>query len=464
MHNETLYHTFLELLKDQFTPEDEKNIIALVQKHHAADLAPVLDQLEMQQAARVLKYMEMPFQAEVFGYLEPSTQSNLVDELGVAHITRLIDVMDADDRVDFYNNLDEEHQQAILPGLAQAEREDIRKLSSYGEGTVGAIMTSDYAALAQNLRAGEALERLRQEAPDKETIYNAYVVDEHRQLMGVVSLKDLILAQPGTLVTDLMNSDVVSINAAEHQSEAARKIAKYDLLALPVINGNDKLAGIVTHDDAMDVAEAEATEDIHRMGGVSPSAPGLGSVNMLEASTWMMVQKRLPWLLVLVFMNIFSGAGIAHFEDTIEAVVALVFFLPLLIDSGGNAGSQSATLMIRALATGRAHLRDWFTLLSKEIGVAILLGVGMALAVSLIGVFRAGPEVAVVVAMTMVCTVLFGSLVGTALPFVLSRLKLDPATASAPLVTSIADIGGVLIYFSIATWVLRDIIAAAGAA
>lgn len=462
MHKETLYLTFLELFQNQFSPEDEKSILALVEKHHAADLASVMDQLEPDQAAHVLRCMQTVKQAEVFGYLSASVQQALVDQLDIHQITRIISAMDADDRADFYNNLDSEHQQAILPGLAQAEREDIRKLSSYAEGTVGAIMTSDYAALPLNLTAAQCIERLRHEAPDKETIYHAFVIDGERRLLGVVSLKDLILSKPGTPVAALMNTDVISINARDPQSEAARKIAKYDLLALPVINCDDKLAGIVTHDDAMDVAEAEATEDIHRMGGVSHKSPGLSNVNMLEASTWLIVQKRIPWLLVLVFMNIFSGAGIAYFEDTIEAVVALVFFLPLLIDSGGNAGSQSSTLMIRALATGRAHMKDWFRLLGKEVGVALVLGVGMAVAVSAIGIFRAGPEVAAVVAMTMVCTVLFGSLVGMSLPFILSRLKMDPATASAPLITSIADIGGVLIYFSIATWFLRDMIVAAG--
>jgi len=196
---------------------------------------------------------------------------------------------------------------------------------------------------------------------------------------------------------------------------------------------------------------------------MSHKPPELG-INIREADFLSLIRKRLPWLLVLVFMNIFSGAGIAHFEDTIEAVVALVFFLPLLIDSGGNAGTQSATLMVRALAVGDVHLKHWFRLLGKEVSVAIGIGLIMGVAVSLIGIFRAGPEVAVVVAMTMVVTVLFGSLVGMSLPFLLTRFRMDPAAASGPLVTSIADIGGVLIYFSIATWYLSDIIAAVHAA
>jgi magnesium transporter len=234
-------------------------------------------------------------------------------------------------------------------------------------------------------------------------------------------------------------------------------MAKYDLLAIPVVNGNDSLVGIITFDDVHDVIEEEATEDFHRMGSISSGsgADDLVDIGLRDASPWLLIRKRLPWLMALVFMNIFSGAGIAYYEDTIQATVALVFFLPLLIGSGGNAGAQSATLMVRALAIGDVMMKDWFRLVGKEVGIALAIGVCMAIAVSFIGVFRGGMDVAVIVSLAMVCVVLFGSILGMSLPFLLTRLKLDPATASAPLVTSVADIGGVIIYFGIATWYLR---------
>jgi magnesium transporter len=279
-----------------------------------------------------------------------------------------------------------------------------------------------------------------------------------------VSLKDLIVARRDTQVGDIMHPEVISARVGDDQEDVGRKMQKYDLIALPVLNGGDVIVGIVTFDDIQDILEEEATEDFHGMGAISHKAPpGLGNINMRDAGILMLVRRRLPWLLVLVFMNVFSGAGIAYFEDTIQAVVALVFFLPLLVDSGGNAGSQAATLMVRALATGRAKLSDWFFLLGKEVLVAGLLGLGMGMAVSFVSFFRAGPEIALVVSITMVCTVLFGSLVGMSLPFLLSKLRMDPATASAPLITSIADIGGILIYFSIARYALSDLIRAAGA-
>lgn len=224
---------------------------------------------------------------------------------------------------------------------------------------------------------------------------------------------------------------------------------RYDLPALPVVDSDGVLVGIVTFDDVFDVAEAEATEDFHRSAAVSPLR---GSYH--EAGIGVLYRRRIGWLLTLVFVNIFSGAAIAAFEETIAAAVVLVFFLPLLIDSSGNAGSQAATLMVRALAMGEVRLKDWGRLLGKEVLVAALLGLTMGLAVAVIGVARGGPEVALVVALAMTLVVLVGSTIGTVLPFLLSRCKLDPATASAPLITSLSDIAGVLIYFSLASWLL----------
>jgi magnesium transporter len=293
------------------------------------------------------------------------------------------------------------------------------------------------------------MEVLRHQAPDKETIYRAYVLDGNRRLVGVVRLRDLILAAPEMKIRDLMERDTHAVAATEDQEEVARKIARYDILALPVVDDAGNLVGIVTHDDALDALQEEATEDFHKIGTV-----GKLTQSVRDASVRVLYRKRVVWLALLVFGNLFSGAGIAFFEETISAYVALVFFLPLLIGSSGNAGAQSATLMVRALATGDVVLRDWSRLLGRELLVAFGLGLTMALAVSPIGIFRGGWEVAFVVALTMLIVVIAGSLIGMSLPFILDRLKLDPATASAPLVTTIADAIGVVIYFSIATIVL----------
>jgi magnesium transporter len=246
-----------------------------------------------------------------------------------------------------------------------------------------------------------------------------------------------------------METNTHAIHVDDDVEDAARKIARYDVIALPVVDHDGKLVGIITHDDALDVMEAEATEDFHRVGTVTNLESGVGT-----ASVGMLYRARIVWLMLLVFGNIFSGAGIAHFEDTIAAHLALMFFLPILIASGGNAGSQSATLMVRALATGEIGMSDWGRVLGRELVVAVLLGLSMAAAIAIIGVVRGGWEIALVIALSMILIVIVGSLIGMVLPFLLSRFNMDPATASTPLVTSIADATGVLIYFSIANTIL----------
>jgi magnesium transporter len=445
---------------------DTRSITIALSSMHAADVANALGDLTPADLARVMTALPVDVQARVFGYMPAETQGALGALMPRDSLAALITAMSHDERADLYNQLSADQREALLPALAQADREDIRLLAAYEEGSTGSVMTSDYATLNQDLTSTQAIAQLRKEAPNKETIYEAFVIDSERRLIGVVSLRDLITAPEDALVSEIMKSNMVFARAGQPKEEAARLLAQYDLLALPVINGGDALVGIVTADDAMDVQAEAATEDFYRAGGVQDVGgkgyvPGMKKItNVRTASTWILYRMRIVWLVLLVFGNIFSGAGIAYFEDTIMAYVALVFFLPLLIDSGGNAGSQAATLMVRGLAIGDVKLTDWGKMVGRETLVALLLGLTMAVAVSTIGVFRGGPEIAVVVSLSMVIIVLVGSLIGMSLPFILSRFKLDPAAASAPLITSIADGVGVLIYFAIATAML-DMTAAA---
>lgn len=423
---------------------------------HPADLADSLDELSTKQAAQILEILFPHHSAEVLGQLDADLQMEIVLRLSDKRLADIVTNMFSDERVDLIQLLPEERRQNVLRLLAKAEREDIIRLGAYHEGTAGAIMTSDYAVLKPSLTARQALDKLRLEAPDKETIYYTYVVDEQRHLLGLVSMRDLIMAPPEKKVEAIMRRDPVYAHVGDDQEDAARTMAKYDILALPVIDTNETMVGIITFDDVHDVIQEEASEDFHRMGsiaeGFGPSASDLSGFKAVDL--YYLFLKRVPWLLALIFVNIFSGAGIAYFEDTIQAVVSLVFFLPLLIGSGGNAGSQSAMLMVRALATGEVHMKDWFKLLGREIVIALAIGLCMGMAVSMIGIFRVGPDVTIVVALSMISIVLMGSLMGMSLPFLLTRLRMDPATASAPLVASLADIFGILIYFGIASWYL----------
>ena len=414
------------------------------------DLADVLEQLDPTLGWRLLECL--PDRADVFSYFEPEQQVRMAREFPRATLAELVSEMPADERTDLFKRFDQNQRDILLPALAHAEREDIRRLSAYVEGTAGALMTSDYATLKKDMTVLQAMTYLRDEAPDAETIYQAYVIDEQRRLLGAVSLRDLILADLNKSIKDLMTSDVVSAHVTDDQEDIAKKIARYDLLALPIIDEDDILIGIVTYDDAMDVVSAEATDDIHKSAGVSTVVG-----NIKDASIALLYRKRIFWLLLLVFGNLFSGAGIAHFEDIIAANIVLVFFLPLLVDSGGNAGSQSATLMVRALATGEVVMRDWLYLIGREALVALALGCTMTPAVSVLGYIRGDETVALVLALSMVSIVMIGCMIGMSLPFILSKFNFDPASASAPLITSVCDATGVVIYLFIASRLLTDL-------
>ncbi|EGK10146.1 magnesium transporter [Psychrobacter sanguinis] len=432
------------LLKDAINNQQFDRAVDQLKDLRPIDTADILALLDPKISWKLLEHL--PNRATVFSYLGAEEQVEMAFLFPRASLAKLVGEMPSDERTDLYKHLNQNQRDALLPALAQAEREDIRRLSAYAEKTAGALMTSDYATLKAEMTVAEALAALRLEAPDAETIYHAYVIDEQRKLQGVISLRTLILAAPEQLIGDIMLSKVISSNVHQNQEDVAKTIARYDLIALPIIDNNGALVGIVTHDDAMDVASDEATDDFHKSGGVSSLVS-----SFKDTSIKILYRKRVFWLVFLVFGNLISGVGIAHFEDVIAANLVLVFFLPLLVDSGGNAGSQSATLMVRALATGEVVMRDWFSLLGREALVALLLGITMAAAIAVIGYFRGDAVVSLVLALSMVCVVMIGCVIGMSLPFVLNKLGFDPASASAPLITSVCDASGVAIYLFIAS-------------
>ncbi len=445
MEIQSLVSKLTELLKNH----NKAEIRALLEQMHKADFAKAINDFSPTNALSLILLLPLPSQSALFAYLEPQHQADIASVMSRNDLAALFSSMESDERADLYNRLTKKQQYALLPGLAQAEREDIRRLASYPEETAGAMMSSDYATLQSHWSVKHALKRLRLEAPDKETIYITYVIDAERRLLGTVSLRELILANPEKLIAEIMLKEVVSTHVDHDQEQVAKMISYYDLLALPVLDGENKLVGIVTYDDAMDAVVAEATEDAQKSASVSALHSPLNRVGF-----WELYRKRIGWLVLLVFGALLSGAGIAFFEDIIAAHVALVFFMPLLVGSGGNAGSQSAALMVRALATGEVEFKDWTKVLGRECFVAGALGLTMGATVFALGLFRGGPEIAIVVSFAMVCVVVVGSLFGLCLPFVLSRIKLDPATASGPLVTTIVDACGVLIYFGFAKLML----------
>jgi magnesium transporter len=414
----------------------------------AAEIVDLLREAPDRVTVVIFHVLRRDQQAEVFARLEAADKDALLRAFTDEEARQLLASLPPDDRTQLLEEVPGVVTQRLLNLLSPDDLREARQLLGYPEESVGRLMTPDYVAVRPEWTVEAALAHIRQRGRHSETIDIVYVVDPGWHLLDDLELRRLILSEGHTTIRELMDGTFVSVSAAADREEAVRLILRHGIAVLPVVDSAGVLLGIVTVDDVFDVAEEEVTEDFHRVGSVEPL-----QMSLKEATIGLLYRRRIGWLLALVLMNVFSGAGIAFFEDTIAASVALVFFLPLLIDSSGNAGSQSATLVIRALATGDASARDWLALLRRELPVAAAMGLTMAGAVTLVALMRA-PDIAVAVAITMVAVVMTGSLIGISLPFLFNRLGWDSATASAPLITSISDITGVLIYFSVASWYL----------
>ncbi len=438
----------IQYIRQQLRSEKFNTAIGLLNELNIADQASVLKGLPPAEQVNILQKLDEP--SEVFAYLPLSQQAVLAEFIPVPDLIPILDNMYSDDFVDIYKKLSPELQQQLITLLSEESQNTLKKLALYPEGTAGAMMSSSFVTLHQDLCMDEAIQALRIIAATRETLYLVYIVNEQNQLIGVISLRQIIQARPEATIAEVMERDVIYVYTYDDQEVVAKTLAYYDLIALPVVDEQERMLGIITYDDVMDIVEAETTEDILKSGAVSP----LAELSLKTAPIITLYQKRVFWLVILVFGSLLSGIGIAHFEEIISTHIVLVFFLPLLVGSGGNAGSQSATLMVRALATGDVQFKDWFSLLGRETVVALCLGVTMACAVSMLGYIRGDFMVAIVLAISMVGIVLMGCLTGMSLPFILNKLKLDPASASAPLVTSICDATGVIIYLFVASKLL----------
>lgn len=413
-----------------------------------ADIAKLLSDLSLSEQVTLVEHL--PNAAYILEFLSLDQQLKIAEHLPKQNLIQVLSQMHSDDQTDLFKYLPYSLQQSIYTELSPEIQQQIQHLAKYPEESAGAIMSSDYVAVSPELNIAQAIEQIRKTAKNRETVYLIYVIDPDHKLLGVASLREMILADPNQNITNVMRTDLIMGDINEDQESIAEKLHYYDFIALPIVDQQQRLMGIVTYDDAMDIATEEATEDFLKSSAVTSSP----KMSIKTAPIHYLYKKRVFWLVILVFGSLLSGFGIAHFEDIIAKNIVLVFFLPLLVGSGGNAGSQSATLMVRALATGDVHLKDWLYLIGRESLVGLCLGGTMAIAVSILGYFRGDAMVALVLALSMMGIVLMGCLIGMSLPFILNRLKLDPASASAPLVTSICDATGVIVYLCIASIIL----------
>jgi magnesium transporter len=426
---------------------DAEGLREVARELHPATVADFSEGLLDRELWQLLDCQPLERQAEIFPYFSMPRQVELVKAADRAHLASLIESMAPDNRDDLLRELDPDMVEEILPLVAKAERHDIRMLLSCPEGSAGALMTTEYASLPADVTAGEAVARLRSQAPDSESIYYIYVLDADRRLVGFVSLRDLILARPTALVSALMQRDPISVRVEEPVEKVVERLARFDFLAIPVVDDEKRLVGIVTHDDVLDAVRQEATDDAQRIGAISP----LGE-SYLDAAIVTMTWKRGVWLAILFATAAVTAMVLATWRSPHAWLVA---FIPLVIASGGNSGNQSATLVITALSSGDCRLSDWPRIMRRELALGFLLGALLAVpGYCLALAYAPTPAAAVVIPVTIIGVVITGTLVGAVLPLLFRSVGLDPALMSNPFVSAIVDVVGLVLYMLVALVVL----------
>jgi magnesium transporter len=439
-----------------------------------AQIQTALEKNDLSSAIRYLEQLRAQDQADVFfdlddeekiallARLDPATSADILEDLSseeeaaellralpTATVIRIVEEMEPDEAADLLGDIDPAAAQAILARLEHPE--EIQPLLLHPDDSAGGLMTSEFLALRQRMTAFDALQAVRQWKPEFEAAYYLYVVDAQKHLVGVLSLLQLIVADPQTLLKDILDPDVISVPAGTDQEEVARLISHYDLLSLPVVDEEHVLLGVITIDDVMDVIEDEATEDIQRMGGAQPL-----DQPYLSTKVWTISRKRIGWLLLLFLTESLTGTVLRHFQGELQSVVALAFFVPLLIGTGGNAGSQVTSTIIRALAVGDMDLGDALKALWHELRVGIALGLGMAVIAYLRALtWGSTPGLAMTVATAIFVIVIWANGLGAILPVLAARLRIDPTVVSGPVMSTLVDATGLFIYFSVARLFLR---------
>ena len=455
-HNVTVESTLDALLAEKKYPTIRDILITM----NPADIASVFDSMEEDRLPLLFRLLPKELAAETFVEMEPDAQELLIRGFSDSELREVVDELYVDDAVDIVEEMPANVVRRILSQADPQMRKDINEILRYPENSAGSIMTTEYVSLRPDMTVEESILRIRRTGVDKETIYTCYVTRD-RLLLGLVTVKDLLLAQDDSMeIGELMETNVISVSTQTDQEEVARMLSKYNFLALPVVDGENRMVGIVTFDDAMDVMEDEATEDMEIMGGMTPS-----DKTYLRSSTFDLFKHRIPWLMLLMVSATFTGLIITHFESALAAQVALTAFIPMLMDTGGNSGSQSSVTVIRALSLGEIEFSDLPRVVWKEIRTAVLCGISLAAAcfakIMLVDRLMLGNKdvtclVALVVCATMALTVLVAKVIGCVLPMLAKKVGFDPAVMASPFITTIVDALSLLIYFGIASVLLLN--------
>ena len=435
---------FIKLLAQR----EFKAVRSILDVMNEVDIASLLSTLSDKELALAFRLIPKDKAAEVFSNMDTSMQTYLVTMFTEKELKELLDDLYMDDTVDMLEELPANLVKRILATVSASDRSMINQLLNYPEDSAGSIMTTEYVDLREEMTVGQAMAHIKKTGIHKETIYTCYIT-ERRKLVGIVSAKDLMTTDDDVPIKDLMETEIISVYTHADQEQVAQLFTKYDLLALPVIDQDGRMVGIVTFDDAMDVMVDEATEDITKMAAINPSEK-----TYFETSVLQHAKNRIPWLLILMFTSIITGTIITRYENAFAAIPLLVSFIPMLMDTGGNCGSQSATLIIRGIALDEIRFTDLFKVMFKEFRISLIVGAFLAVANG-VRIFIQYPGLAVVIACSLMGTVIMAKLVGCILPLLAKKVNLDPAIMASPLITTLVDTFSILIYFNIATVLFR---------
>ncbi|MFS8501115.1 MAG: magnesium transporter [Caldicoprobacter sp.] len=416
------------------------------------DIAEIIDELDTKYAIILFRLLPKEIAADVFSYLSSERQGEISMMIDENELNEIVNDLFFDDKIDFLEEMPANVVKRILRNTSEAERKLINQFLQYPENSAGSLMTIEFVDLKKEMTVAEALDKIRRVGRDREIIYTCYVTDAWRKLEGIVSLKDLVLAPPDAKVEDIMKKDVIYVDTYDDQEEVAGVFKKYDFLAVPVVDQEKRLVGIITVDDIVDVIEEETTEDIQRMAAIQPTEEAY-----LDSTPLMIARKRILWLLILMISATVSGYIIRKYQLALETAVALAAFIPMLMDTAGNAGSQASVTVIRSLVLGELKFRDILKVIFKETQVGLLVGMALALVNFVRVCFIEGYDlsIAVTISLTLIFTVIIAKIIGGTLPMIAKRIGLDPALMASPLITTIADAISLTIYFSLAIWILH---------
>ncbi len=442
----------LDQLVELVEQKQFRRLRELLSEMNEVDIAEFLDELDVERATLVFRLLPKELAAEVFAYLENTdNQEKLIGALSDKELREVLDELYLDDTVDLIEDMPANVVSRILSNTDASTRSQINQLLNYPKDSAGSLMTTEFVYLHPDDTVQESFARIRQVGLDKETVYTCYVT-EHRILVGVVTVKRLLLSAYETRIRDIMEDNILSVNTHEDKEDVAQLFSRYDLTAIPVVDNDNRLVGIITVDDAIDVMEDEATEDIEKMAAILPTDKSYFQTGVFE--TW---QHRIPWLLLLMISATFTGTILGFFEEALAANAALTLFIPMLMDTGGNSGSQSSVTIIRAMSLGDIEFSDWFRVIWKELRVAFLCATTLSAVVfaKVIVIDRKSTTVALVVSLTILGTIIIAKLVGCTLPMLAKRLGFDPAVMASPFITTVVDALSLLIYFAVATRILH---------